>query len=139
MNGLNESVLPEDIFTVFARLGFSQYEAMAYATLCACGRLKMGMLAKYSRVPQSKIYDVASSLEDKGAAIVSRTRPAIAESVPLKQIVSARVRQYLDDAQKIAEYVQSIQNTELFKHLYHTRRIALRSNGRASLSPQAQR
>jgi len=41
-------VLPEDIFTVFVRLGFSKYEASAYATLCACGKMKMGVLTGIS-------------------------------------------------------------------------------------------
>jgi len=134
MNGM--SLLPEDIFTVFARLGFNKYEAKAYATLCACGRLKTGQLAKYSSVPQSRIYVVLDSLEMKGAVAVSRVRPATAESLPLKQIVASRVKQYLQDAQKVLEYIDSIQNTEVFKHLYRTRRIALRSNGRLSLPSQ---
>ena len=133
MNG----ILPEDIFTVFKRLGFSKYEAMAYATLCACGKMKMGQLAKYSRVPQSKIYETISNLEEKGAVTISRVRPSTAQSMPLKEIVSSRVKQYLKDAQTVSEYVGSIQNTKVFEHLYRTRRIALRSNGRLSLPSQA--
>lgn len=129
-------ILPEDIFTVFSRLGFSKYEAKVYATLCACTKLKMGQLSRYSGVPQSKIYEAVDSLEQKGAVTVSRAFPIAAESVPLKDIVSARVKQYLQDAQKVSEYIQSIQNTDVFRHLYHTRRIALRSNGRLTLPPQ---
>ncbi len=127
-------ILPEDIFTVFSRLGFSKYEAMAYATLCACGRMKMGQLAKYSRIPQSKIYYVLDSLEIKGAVVISRARPLTAESVPLKTIVSLRVKQYLQDTRTVSEYVESIQNTRIFEHLYRTRRIALR---RLALPSQA--
>ena len=133
MNG----ILPENIFHIFARLGFGMYEAKVYATLCACGRLKIGELAKFSTVPQSRMYDVLDKLETKGAVIVSNIRPKTAESVPLKQIISSTVKQYLQNAQTILEYVESIQNTEVFKHLYHTRRIALRSNGRLSLPSQA--
>jgi len=80
------SVLPEDIFTVFARLGFSRYEAKAYATLCACGSLKMGELAKYSTVPQSKIYLVVEGLERKHAVVVSRIWKSTAESASFRQI-----------------------------------------------------
>ncbi len=125
--------MPEDIFTVFARLGFSKYEAKTYATLCACGRLKMRELARYSSVPQSKIYVVAESLEEKGAVVISRAMPATAQSVPLKEIASSRVKQYLQDAQEVAAFIESIKNTRIFQHLYHTQRIALRSNGRLSL------
>ena len=132
MNG----ILPEDIFTVFKRLGFSKYEAMTYATLCACGKMKMGRVAKYSRVPQSKIYEVLDSLEIKGAVVISRARPLTAESVTLKEVVSSRVKQFLQDAQAVSQHVESIQHTEVFEHLYRTRRIALRSNGRLSLPPQ---
>jgi sugar-specific transcriptional regulator TrmB len=135
-NNVN-GVLPEDIFTVFARLGFSKYEARAYATLSACGRLKMGQLAKYSSVPQSKIYAVADSLEEKGAVILAKDFPATAESITLKQIVSARVKRYLQDAQRVLEYVESIQNTKAFEHLYRTRRASLRINGRFDLPSQA--
>jgi len=103
MNGM--SLQPEDVFTAFARLGFSRYEAKVYSTLCACGRLKMRQLAKYSTVPQSKIYAVVDSLEDKGAVVVSRVWTSTAESLPLKQIVSSRIRQYLRDAETISEYV----------------------------------
>jgi len=128
--------LPEDIFAVFGRLGFSRYEAKVYATLCACGRLKMRELAKYSTVPQSKIYPVVESLEQKGAVVVSRVLTSTAESVSLKQIVASRVREYLQDAQKVSEYVEAIQNTEAFRHFHGTRRIALRSNGRLSPPPR---
>ncbi len=130
------SLLPEDIFTVFARLGFTRYEAMVYATLSACGSLKMGQLAKYSRVPQCKIYGVIDSLEEKGAVVVSKVQPLTAESVPLKEVVSFRFRQYLSDARKVSGYVESIQNTRAFEHLYRTRKVALRSNGRPSLPSQ---
>jgi sugar-specific transcriptional regulator TrmB len=133
-NGM--SLLPEDIFTVFARLGFSNYEAKVYATLSCCGRLKMGLLAKYSTVPQSKIYEVIENLERKGVVIVSRKWPSTAEALPLKEIVSLRVKQYIQDAQTVSKYIVSIQDTEVFKHLYHTRKIALRSNGRLSLPSQ---
>jgi sugar-specific transcriptional regulator TrmB len=129
-------VLPEDIFTVFARLGFSKYEARVYAALSACGKLKMGKLAKYSSVPQSRIYEVTASLEEKGAVTVSRDFPATAESVPLKQTVSSKVKRYLQDAQTVLEYVESIQNTKAFEHLYRTRRAALRMNGRFGLPSQ---
>lgn len=135
MNGM--SLLPEDIFAVFGRLGFSRYEAKVYATLCACGRLRMGELAKYSTVPHSRIYGVVDRLEQKGTVVVSRAWTATAESVSLKQIVSARIRQYLQDAHAVSKYVESIQNSEAFKHFYHTRRIALRSNGRLTLPSQA--
>ena len=135
MNGM--SLQPEDVFTAFARLGFSRYEAKVYSTLCACGRLKMQQLAKYSGVPQAKIYEVLDNLEAKGAVIVSKVWPSTAECVPLKEIVSSRVKQYLQDAQKVATYVASIQNSRVFEHLYRTRRIALRSNGRLSLPSQA--
>jgi len=71
---IGTGLLPEDIFSVFERLGFSRYEAKVYATLCACGRLKMGHLAKYSTVPQSKIYLVVESLEEHESANRIRTR-----------------------------------------------------------------
>jgi sugar-specific transcriptional regulator TrmB len=137
MKMVGVDMLPEDIYTIFARLGFSRYEAKVYATLCACGRLKMRQLAKYSTVPQSRIYSVVESLEEKGAVIVSRVWTATAESVSLKQIVASRVRQYLRDAETVSKYVESIQNTEVFKHFYSTRRIGLRTNGRLSLPSQA--
>jgi len=131
-------VLPEDIFTVFARLGFSRYEAKAYATLCACGSLKMGELAKYSTVPQSKIYLVVEGLERKHAVVVSRIWKSTAESASFRQIVASRIKQYLRDAETVSDYVESIRNTEAFKHMHHTRRIALRSNGRFALPAQSQ-
>jgi sugar-specific transcriptional regulator TrmB len=134
MNGMG--LLPEDIFAVFGRLGFSRYEAKVYATLCACGRLKMQELATYSTVPQSKLYAVVEGLEHKGAVVVSRVRISTAESVSLRHIVATRMRQYMEDAQKISAYVEAIQSTEAFKHLCHTRRIALRSNGALSSPPQ---
>jgi len=138
MEMVGMSLLPEDIFTVFARLGFSKYEAKVYATLCACGRLKMRQLARYSTVPQSKIYSVVESLEMKGAVVVIRASKAIAESMSLRQIVASRIKQYLRDAQAVSKYVKSIQNTEAFKHMYHSRRIALRSNGKLTLPAQNQ-
>ncbi len=48
-------------------LGFTEYEARAYATLVERGSLTGYQLAKHSRIPRANIYAVADKLLERGA------------------------------------------------------------------------
>jgi DNA-binding transcriptional ArsR family regulator len=57
-------------------LGLNKYESMAYSALCSSkGFMKAGKLSKISKVPQSKIYGVLKTLEEKGLVKVGVFRP----------------------------------------------------------------
>ncbi len=51
------------------RLGFTEYEALAYMTLVEHGELSGYELAKRSRIPRANIYAVADRLRQRGAVL----------------------------------------------------------------------
>ncbi len=58
----------EDLIARLARAGLTLYEARAYLALLKLGGAKPLELARTSRIPRQRIYDVVKSLEEKGLA-----------------------------------------------------------------------
>jgi len=56
-------------------LGLSSYEARAYITLLRLGEATAPSVAEISKIPLTRIYDVLSSLEDKGLVVIVHQRP----------------------------------------------------------------
>jgi len=57
-----------EVVEMLRNYGLNGYEAKAYFALLVAGESKAGQLARKSLVPQSKIYEVLESLNDKGFA-----------------------------------------------------------------------
>ena len=58
-----------DILHALHQLGFTEYEARAYAALVAGGELNGYALAKASGIPRANVYAVAGKLVARGAAV----------------------------------------------------------------------
>ena len=69
-NSLNGEAL-----NLLKQIGLNQYESRIYSALLAGGSLTAGELAESSNVPRSRVYDVLTSLEKKGFAIVKLGKP----------------------------------------------------------------
>lgn len=57
-------------------LGLTHYEVKVYVTLLSQGYLTASEISKLSKIPFSKVYDVLSSLQNKGFVRVEELRPA---------------------------------------------------------------
>jgi len=70
------SMVNEHALTVsLEEFGLSQYEARAYVTLIAKGRISASELAYYSELPRTKVYPVLLKLESKKLAMISKSKP----------------------------------------------------------------
>jgi sugar-specific transcriptional regulator TrmB len=58
----------ENIVSDLKDLGLSEYEARAYLALTTHGPLPASSVSSFSRIPQSKIYEVLKSLNTKSLA-----------------------------------------------------------------------
>jgi HTH-type transcriptional regulator, sugar sensing transcriptional regulator len=84
-------------------LGFSQYEAQAYAGLLGREPMTGYALANLTGVPQPKVYETLRRLARKGAAIQVSDDPALFVALPPDQLLTrleAEFRQRLDDARE---------------------------------------
>lgn len=93
-----------DILRALQQLGFTEYEARAYAALVAGGELNGYALAKASGIPRANIYAVAGKLVARGAASrVERTAGAAYVALAPKQLlreIDAERRKAVGDARE---------------------------------------
>ncbi len=61
--------------------GLSQYEARAYVTLIAKGRISASELAYYSELPRTKVYPVLLKLKSKKLAMISTSKPIMCTAI----------------------------------------------------------
>ncbi len=95
----------DDILTVLTDLGFSDYEARAYAALLRRNPLNGYELARLSQVPRGNIYAVLERLEERSAVVrvesPDGTRYAPVSPHELLLRISGRFHQTLDTAGKM--------------------------------------
>jgi sugar-specific transcriptional regulator TrmB len=94
-------------------LGLSDYEIRVFIGLIENGSSNYSSIAKESKVPTGKIYQVLSALESKGFIEVSEGKPKQFTAVEPKKACRKRLRQmeddYLDLENKIGDALQNLQ------------------------------
>ena len=114
-NGSNGTLM-----NLLKQLGLNQYESRIYSSLLSLGTLTAGELAEVSNVPRSRVYDVLTSLEKKGFAIVQVGRPIKYVGVPVENAVSTLKSTFEEDFTKKLDYVSKLEkelNSALSAHL----------------------
>jgi len=103
-------------------LGFSANEAAVYVTLAKLGLAKAGVVAKYSDLDRSSMYNAMQSLLKKGLAsytLVGKTRHfQCAHTGNIMEYLSSKVniaKQFLPDLEKIRKENTPKENVRLFK------------------------
>jgi sugar-specific transcriptional regulator TrmB len=103
-------------------LGFSQNEAQVYVTLAKLGLAKAGVVAKYSDLDRSSMYNAMQSLLKKGLAsytLVGKTRYfQCSNTGNIMSYLTSKVdfaRQFLPDLEKIRKENKPKENVRLFK------------------------
>ena len=65
----------ENAMNLLKRIGLNQYESRIYTSLLSSGTLTAGEISEFANVPRSRVYDVLTSLEKKGFAVIQVGRP----------------------------------------------------------------
>ncbi|XGI83878.1 TrmB family transcriptional regulator [Halorutilales archaeon Cl-col2-1] len=104
--------IDEDIVGDLQEFDLTKYGARVYYVLLSEGISTAGSLSKLSDVPQSRIYDVLSTLERKGLIQVKPSSPKKYEPLPVKTGLDNRIRQieaeYEARIQELREMVEEI-------------------------------
>lgn len=105
----------ERVVKTLKMCGLTEYESKVYFTLLLTERSKMLDIAKKSSVPQSKIYSVVDSLNDKGLVDVSEEIPKTVRARELEQYLSREINarqkgisKMIDAGNLIGEIVRSL-------------------------------
>lgn len=108
-------------------LGLTTYEAAVYLALLERADYTPADLAQRAAVPRQRIYDVLSSLEEKGFCLTKSTRPrmysGVDPAIALEHYRSAKERQLSEESARIrslaataAEELSSIYRSGLVKN-----------------------
>ena len=93
-------------------IGLSKYEACAYLALLGHDDSTAVEVADRAGVPRQRIYDVLTSLRDKGLIVIRDGRPARHSahppSVALPAMFEARLRAQAQDDERIAALIRQL-------------------------------
>lgn len=93
-------------------LGLSNYESRAYLTLLSAGIRTAKEIANESKIPFGRVYDVLTSLDDKGLAETQESRPkkfaAKEPSIALKNLVKLKEAEVETMKTKVAVVEQKL-------------------------------
>jgi hypothetical protein len=78
----------------------TDYEAKVYFTLLVVGESKAGTVSKLSGVPQSKMYDVLSNLEERKLVTKTQARTAVFKASPLNVILEQFRAERIEEVRK---------------------------------------
>ena len=105
----------ERVIRTLRTCGLTEYESKVYFTLLLTDRSKMLDIAKKSSVPQSKIYSVIDSLDDRGLVDVSEDGLKTARARELEQYLSREINarqkeisKMIDAGNLIGEIIRSL-------------------------------
>jgi len=84
-------------------LGLGEYESKIYLALLKYGHLTGSDLARASKVPQSKIYEIASCLEKKGFVSVLNLKPRQFRAVEPEKAISTFINSKKENLEKAGE------------------------------------
>ncbi len=90
-------------------LGFSEYEAKAYAALLQRNPVNGYELAKTSKIPRANVYGVLQKLEERGAIIRLDTEGGVAyKPVPPKELTQRLHRTFSDNLEAARRSLEDI-------------------------------
>ncbi|MEW5954909.1 MAG: helix-turn-helix domain-containing protein [Candidatus Micrarchaeota archaeon] len=87
-----------ELLNSLRRLGLNQYEARAYYALHATNTSTAGELSEKAELPRPRVYDVLSSLQDKGFVVLQPGRPVRYAALPITEAVQTLCKQRRETA-----------------------------------------
>jgi sugar-specific transcriptional regulator TrmB len=110
-------VRPELITKIKDYFDLNIYETKVWLALLSKGVASAGDIAKISKVPRSRTYDVLENLEKKGFAMAKIGKPIKYMGVKPKVILERLKRGVRNDAEEKINYLSNLKNTEEFTKL----------------------
>ena len=95
---------------ILKKLGFSEYKARAYLTLLKLKKATPCKLAKISKIPSSKIYEVLGWLYEKGYVVQISEKPAVYEANNPKYVLGSEVKSRIAELEDLKKEVNKIQS-----------------------------
>lgn len=103
----------EKSIATLRKLGLNRYESKAYLALVSSGISTAGKLAEKSGIPRAKVYEVLRSLERRGFAVSTSTRPSKFKPVELgevsKKLKDKAKKDYANRVREISEINEELQ------------------------------
>ncbi len=110
-------VKPELVTKIKDYFDLNIYETKVWLALLSKGIASAGDIAKLSRVPRSRTYDVLETLEKKGFAIEKLGKPIMYMGVKPKGILERLKSSVRKDAEEKLNFLTNIRETEEFATL----------------------
>jgi len=98
----------DKIIAILRKLGLNQYESKAYLALVSSSISTAGKLAEKSGIPRAKVYEVLRSLENRGFAVSTSTRPSKFKPVMLDDVMSKLQDNAKSDYEEKIEQISDI-------------------------------
>lgn len=95
---------------ILTKLGFSEYKASAYLTLLKLKKASPCQIAKHSRIPSSKIYEVLSWLYEKGYIMQVSQKPVVYEANNPKYVLGSEVKNRIEDLENLKKDINSLKS-----------------------------
>ncbi|MCL5730122.1 MAG: hypothetical protein M1165_00965 [Candidatus Pacearchaeota archaeon] len=116
-------VKPEIVDRIKDYFGLNIYETKVWLALLSKGVASAGDIAKLSRVPRSRTYDVLETLEKKGFAIEKLGKPIMYMGVKPRGILERLKTNVKKEADERIDFLSNIRETEEFvtlEKMYHS-------------------
>lgn len=110
-------IRPELVAKIKDYFDLNIYETKVWLALLSKGVASAGEIAKLSRVPRSRTYDVLETLEKKGFAIEKLGKPIMYLGVKPRGILERLKNSVRKDADEKINYLSNIKDTEEFSAL----------------------
>ncbi len=110
-------VKPELVSKIKDYFDLNIYETKVWLALLSKGVASAGEIAKLSRVPRSRTYDVLETLEKKGFAIEKLGKPIMYMGVKPQGILERLKNSVRKDAEERIDFLSNIKGTEEFTAL----------------------
>lgn len=101
-------------------LDWSQYEAAAYTVLVKDGPLEASDIALMADIPDSRIYSVLSSLEDKGCVLKQGRRPAEYDAQHPRYVIQDEQERFIEESDQVEAKLENAWESERDPAVDHT-------------------
>lgn len=101
-------------------LGWSQYEATAYATLVKDGPMEASDIALRADIPDSRVYSILSGLEEKGCVLKQGRRPAEYDAQHPRYVIQDEQERFIDQSDEVEAKLANAWETERDDNVDHT-------------------
>lgn len=98
-----------DAVEVLRKLGFSDYEAKAYAALLAMGELTPREISSATNIPYTKVYDALKKLEARGWATVVSRSPLVYAPKKVEEAIAIEKRKIEERLKEAEEKLKTLE------------------------------